>query len=168
MKEDLAAASARAMGMLVDLSGPDVEERLPEVMADLVGQSLVDQALVDRVMPVLQRISEEKQLIEVMRGQIDEDYKLKRTLPVLRGMWTDWVTIAEFSPEYSKRTKVSDYHPRLKRVVKALHIQMDLNRFGDLDRVSFGLSPQEVQDLITRLQLALKQLEAFPKGDVVK
>lgn len=161
--EELAGATAAAVILLGydfgDQESPDAEDH-KEVMADLASAGAFDKDAAREITGILDGLSQEEEIRRGMQDRIRAERNIARAFPTFKGMWTSCAVLQQFEQEFSATDDPDDYNPRIETPIPVLNIQIDVNFFGSTKRTSFGVSREELQRIIRRLQLASKQLRA--------
>jgi len=127
-----------------------------EVLADLVELGRLQTTEVPDIAEKLQLV---KELAGTLLPVVESASLLSSTFPKLEHVHSRCCLVASLEPEFNRFTdKPDSYQPTLQRTVAAVVLQLDIDRFGETDRISFGLSESELEAFINQLRLAQKQL----------
>lgn len=89
---------------------------------------------------------------------------IANTFPTLDHIHIRCSTITKFDPEYNiRKDDPSKYATAVKKIFPVLLIQIDVDKYNDIERFSFAITKKELDELITRLQLAKAQVEELDK-----
>ena len=125
----------------------------------LVEGGIVDSKLEQLLAARLRAVDEKKRLKPAIDKILDVQNALDPAVPGLKGMWTRCIAVARFDPEYNTdEHKPETYSPKVTGLVYAVTVQLDLDVFGEMNRVSFRVTARELERMINRLRLAQKQL----------
>lgn len=89
------------------------------------------------------------------------DQVVGSSVPRLKGAWTRCIHIGHFDPDYTLDDESTRYNPNLVACIGVVVLQLDVNRYGHVDRFAVGLTEEELSEMIHRLTLAKKQLESM-------
>ena len=147
---------------------------LPEVLTVVEGIALFaeKQLLEPSLKSVVQnrlKVLHERGFLDIVsahfRSRADTESAIDAAVPRIKGMWTRCIQVSRFEPEYKINDDVDEYDPKIAERIPITVIQVDIDEFGDVNRISVGLTEEELTHMIKRLKFAQKQLKLMMESE---
>lgn len=135
-------------------------DSLEDILDDLLIDKILNEAQIASVsskMKIAERFLKDK----VSRfSQLQEI--VSNTFPTLQYLQSRCSIITKFNKEFERnKDKPETYSPKVTQVTPVAVIQLDIDRFDEIEHVSFALTEPELNELIQHLQLAKVQLRSL-------
>ena len=101
-----------------------------------------------------------------IESELSAQLRFSGTFPTIAHIRTRISSFIVYGKEYVATDNEEDYDPESCRQELAAIIQIDIDMFGDVQRLSFGLREKELDLMIVRLKLARKQL-TYAKSELI-
>lgn len=89
---------------------------------------------------------------------------LSATFPILNHFHTRCSVVAHFEPILDRKMDPNKYEPKVSNITPITLLQIDIEKYGDIERFGFAVTRDELEDFIKHLQLALVQLKKLNKS----
>lgn len=92
------------------------------------------------------------------------DRDLHATFPALESIQVSCALTARFKPRAEVHSQdPATYRPDVAKLTPVVVLQLDIDRFGESECISIGISRSELEEMIRHLELARIQLEAIDR-----
>ncbi|MGH9764713.1 MAG: hypothetical protein ACREDR_41305 [Blastocatellia bacterium] len=150
-------ASAIAVSMTILRSKSERNDSIGDVLEDLVELGRVEPDAAADLRVKLELF--EAEAFKSLHDQARARETIYGTFPVLSYFETKCSIAAGIAPPISRsKDKPETYAPGDTQLTPVVVVQLDVDRFGDIDRVSFALREKELLEIISHLEIAHKQL----------